>query len=183
MHTNTIFDRFEPNEEDIEFSNSTFTNSNFSKLNLSSWEFVDCTFIDCDFSMAQFEHTVFTRIKFERCKMLGVDFSTCSKYAFSVNFDQCLLNYSIFVKNNLKNTLFNRCVIIEASFSETDLNSASFAECDLSGTNFSRCNLQGCDFRSASNYTIDPSENKIKSALFSYPGVLGLLQHYQIVVE
>jgi len=115
--------------------------------------------------------------------MLGVDFSKCSKYTFSVSFDKCILNYCFFFKANLKKTLFNHCIIKEACFSETELQSASFIECDLTATLFEKCNLSECDFKTSQNYSIVPSENIIKKAVFSYPGVMGLLSHYNIIIE
>jgi len=41
----------------------------------------------------------------------------------------------------------------------------------------------GVDFRTAFNYSFDPEINKIRKARFSYPGVCGLLQKYNIEIE
>jgi len=183
MEQNQILNNYKFNEETIEFDQKIFKDSNFSKLNLNSFEFIDCTFISCDLSMAILKNTVFTRVKFIQCKLLGVDFSFCSTFAFSVAFEDCILNYSVFLKNNLKKTIFNKCIIKEASFYDTDLSSASFIECDLAESVFERNKLSKCDFRTAHNYSIIPSENNIKKAMFSLPDVIGLLGHLNIIIE
>jgi len=183
MQKQTILDNFTFTDDLTEYCFTTFTNSDFSKSNLRSYEFTDCIFNSCDFSMACFENILLTRVKFIDCKLLGVDFSKCSKFAFSASFENCILNYCFFHKNNLKRTVFKNCILKEANFTETDLSSASLIECDLEGTVFESCNLEGCDFRTAFNYSIIPSENRMKRAVFSYPGILGLLKHYNIIIE
>lgn len=183
MKENQLLENYSFQEETTEFDEKIFKGSNFSKVNLGSFEFIDCTFISCDLSMARLENAVFTRVKFIQCKLLGVDFSLCSTFAFSVSFEDCILNYCVFLKNNLKKTIFNKCIIKEASFFDTDLTSASFIECDLSEAIFERNNLSKCDFRTAYNYDIIPSENNIKKAMFSLPGVVGLLGHLNIIIE
>jgi fluoroquinolone resistance protein len=47
---------------------------------------------------------------------------------------------------------------------------------------FDRTNLEKADFRSAGNYSIDPTTNKIKKARFSLDGVAGLLDKYDIEI-
>jgi hypothetical protein len=44
-------------------------------------------------------------------------------------------------------------------------------------------NLTGADFRTAYNYSLDPENNKLKNARFSGPGVLGLLDKYDIKID
>ena len=183
MKKEQTFENYAIQQELTEFNYCIFKNTSFLKSNLRSFEFIDCTFISCDFSMANFDNIVLTRVKFIDCKMLGVDFSKCSKYSLSVTFDKCILNYCHFLKNNLKKTQFNECIIKEANFFETDLKEASFKQCDLTDSIFKQCNLEQCDFRSSRNYSFVPSENKIKKAKFSFPDVIGLLKHYNIIIE
>jgi fluoroquinolone resistance protein len=183
MKENQVFENYKFNEELNEFSNTTFKNSDFSKFDFNSFEFVDCIFITCDFSMSVFDQIVLTRVKFVNCKMLGIDFGKSSKYLFSVSFEKCILSYCLFLKNNLKKTIFKECIIKEALFSDTDLSLATFIECDLTDTVFENNNLMEADFRTAENYSISPLGNKVSRARFSYPGLLGLLGHFDIVIE
>jgi hypothetical protein len=48
---------------------------------------------------------------------------------------------------------------------------------------FNQSNLEKVDFRTSKNYAIDPENNRIKRAKFSYPDVLGLLDKYDIETD
>jgi hypothetical protein len=52
----------------------------------------------------------------------------------------------------------------------------------LAGATFDNTNLEKTNFTTAFNYSIDPDNNRIKKAKFSVPGVLGLLNKYDIVI-
>lgn len=178
-----VLDGYQFNDELIEFDNCIFNKSDFSNFDFSAFEFTECTFNSCDFSMACLTNTVLSGVNFINCKLLGVDFSRCSKFAYSVKFENCILDYCSFIRNNLGKVILKNSSIREATFSETNLSSASFINCDLERTAFEKCNLEGCDFTTASNYHIDPSANKVRKARFSYPGLLGLLSCYGIIIE
>ena len=176
MKKNALVEVTEIMGDVIDYNNNLFKNTNFSGKDLDSFEFIDCTFLGCDFSMSTFSNTVLTRAKFKNCKLLGVDFSVCSKFAFSVRFEDCVMDYVLFHKNELKKTEFKDCQIKEANFFECNLNSAKFDNCNLSDSVFDQCNLSKADFRLASNYLINPSNNNIKKAKFSF--VLMILRRW-----
>jgi uncharacterized protein YjbI with pentapeptide repeats len=71
----------------------------------------------------------------------------------------------------------------ETDFTECDLTGSTFDICDLTGATFDNTNLEKTSFSTAFNYSIDPEINRIKKAKFSVPGVLGLLNKYDIVIE
>jgi len=81
------------------------------------------------------------------------------------------------------NTSFLRCKITETYFTDTNLNGSNFSESDLSKTEFHNSNLSKVDFRKAINYSLDPRTNKIREAKFSNPDVIGLLKHFEIIIE
>lgn len=170
--------------EDIsEFNNYTFTDCDLAQLDLTSKEFIDCTFLNCDLSMANIEHSVFSRVKFIGCKLIGLDFSRCSRFVFSVSYSDCIMDFCFFHKNKMKKTVFKKCSMKEMSFLECELNESAFDDCDLDRTVFDKSNLTCCDFNSAYNYNIIPTDNNIKNAMFSYPALLGLLRHHNIKVQ
>lgn len=180
MRRQEVFNRF---PQDIsEFSNYAFNDCDLSQLDLTSKEFIDCTFINCDFSMAIIEHAVFSRVKFIGCKLIGLDFSRCSKYVFSVSFSESILDYCLFHKKKMKKTEFNKCSMKEMTFIECELTNSKFDDCDLTRTLFEKCNLEKSDFSTAYNYELIPSENNIKKAKFAYPGVMGLLRWLDIEI-
>jgi len=71
----------------------------------------------------------------------------------------------------------------ETDFTGADFAGAIFENCDLKRAVFAATILEKADFTSSYNYSIDPNDNRIKKARFSYPGVIGLLDKYDIVIE
>ena len=122
-------------------------------------------------------------VRFKGCKLIGVNFSSCSDFLFSVNFQKCLLDYCSFADKKMKSTSFSDCSMKEVDFSATDLTMSVFQNCDLQQAVFNRTNLEKADFRTATNYTIDPESNKMKKAIFSHYGIAGLLRKYNIEIE
>jgi uncharacterized protein YjbI with pentapeptide repeats len=178
-----IFDKFDISQGlHHEFTNCTFRGCDFSNESFGQAELTDCTFVSCNLSMVTFGNTVLNNVKFNDCKVMGVDFSKCSKFLFSVSFEKCVLNYSVFLKNDLKNTIFKRCILQETSFIETNLNSAKFLDCDLTRATFDRANLEKADLSTSRNYIINPEINKLKKTKFSMPDVLGLLSNLDIII-
>jgi uncharacterized protein YjbI with pentapeptide repeats len=80
----------------------------------------------------------------------------------------------------MKATSFKNCQLQEVDFVETDLTAAVFSECDLLRAIFDYSILEKADFRTATNYSIHPDQNRIKKAKFSLPGAVGLLDHLDI---
>lgn len=68
-------------------------------------------------------------------------------------------------------------------FAECDLKKSVFDECDLDRAVFKQANLENADFMTAYNYSINPERNRMKNARFALPGVIGLLDQYDIIIE
>lgn len=166
-----------------QFVNCTFNKCIFSSSDLSNKEFLDCIFNACDLSLVNLSNTGMKSVQFKNSKLMGIDFSRCSDFLFAVEFEKCLLDFTIFTEKKLKKTRFMNCSLKEADFTAVDLSYAVFDECDLNLATFVQCNLEHADFRSAFNYAIDPDQNKLRKAKFCYPAVLGLLAKYNVIVE
>jgi len=78
---------------------------------------------------------------------------------------------------------FAKCEMVEVDFGRADLTGSSFNDCDLRNAVFDNTNLSKCDFRKADNYIIDPENNKISKAKFSFIGIPALLTKYDIEIE
>jgi uncharacterized protein YjbI with pentapeptide repeats len=83
----------------------------------------------------------------------------------------------------MKKTQFIECSLKEVDFSEVELAESIFNKCDLMGAIFENTNLVKADLRTALHYSINPEQNKLKKARFSYPGIIGLLEKYDIQVD
>ena len=165
-----------------EFENCSFVGCLFMGVNLSAVIFSDCSFTGCDFSMARITGTSFQHAEFKECKLLGLHFEDCNEFLLSLGFEKCILNFSSFQKLELKNLHFYDCELQEVDFTEAKLPHSVFRNCNLAAATFINTQLFKADFKTAYNYSIDPETNQIKKAQFSMPGLIGLLDKYDIEV-
>lgn len=166
-----------------EYDNCTFTNCNFENIHASNIQFVECEFIDCNFSNTIIKDTAFRDVSFINCKMIGVKFNECDPFLLQFSFKDCQLNFSSFYQLKIPNTKFVNCNLEEVDFTETILKSSIFDNCDLKRTIFEKTNLEKSDFRTAINFDLNPSENRLKEARFSRNTIEGLLTVYKIIVD
>ncbi len=175
-----------------EFTKHTFTNENcraifyevvvfnecsFQDVNFIDVIFEECTFINCDFTGAHLNETAFKDVTFEGCKLMGLNFEKCNPFQLKMAFNDCNLTLASFYATKIPGTYFTRCKLNEADFSLADLTNAQLEGAELTNTIFRQTNLTNADFSLAHNYTINPSENQLKGAVFSREGVYGLLKH------
>lgn len=165
-----------------EFQSCIFRNCDFSNSSFTGNKFLDCTFDGCNLSMIKLDQSTLSNVIFENSKVLGVNFSQCTDFLFSVAFDNCILDYSSFMGKKMVKTKFSRSTLKEVSFSQAVLTGSTFSETDLSSAIFNRTELSAVNFVTAYNYDIDPEINNLKKAAFSSQGLEGLLRKHQIKV-
>jgi len=166
-----------------EFEDCIFKNCDFSNSDFSNNTFMDCEFIDCNLALTQLAGTSLKTIHFKDCKLLGIQFSSCTDFLFSVSFRDCVLDYSAFANKKMPKTRFNSCSLKEVSFIGTNLTNSIFENCNLYNAVFNDTQLAAVDFRTAYNFKIDPEFNPMKKAKFSTQGIVGLLDKYDIKIE
>ena len=127
--------------------------------------------------------TLLREVEFRECKLLGLSFSNCDQFLFSIKVENCNVDLSSFFKLKLKKTTFKNSSMHEVDFTEADLTQAIFDNCDLTDAIFINSNLEKADLSSGYNYSIDPEINKMKKAKFTWPGVVGLLDKYDIDID
>ena len=165
-----------------EFEDCIFKNCDFSNSNFSNNVFMDCEFIDCNLSTTDLTGTSLKTVSFKNCKLLGIHFNRCTDFLFTVNFQECVLDYSSFANKKMPKTKFNSCSMKEVTFAGTNLTNSVFENCNLDNAVFNDTQLAGVDFTSAYNYKIDPEFNPMKKAKFSTQGIPGLLDKYDIKI-
>lgn len=186
VHQNKTFEGVDYAEKQLrnrEFIKCEFVSCDFNKSDLKGNAFEDCTFKQCNFTMADIDGTGFRNAVFIGCKLLGLDFTRCSKFAFSFSFTDSHLDYSNFFGVKLRKTVFKNCTLKEVEFSEADLAASEFLNCDLTSSRFSNTNLEKVDFRTAINFAIDPDGNKLNKAKFSALNLSGLLYKYNLDID
>ena len=70
-----------------------------------------------------------------------------------------------------------------AGFDSCRLTGADFHGVRLGESQFTRCALDKADFRDAQGYCIDPANNTLRKARFSFPDVVRLLDFTGIQIE
>lgn len=166
-----------------EYESCRFKNCIFLNTSLAGAEFTDCLFEGCNLGNTNLAKTTFNGVRFENCKIQGVFFDDCNEFLFEAIFDGCQISYCSFVGRSLKKQSFKRCKLLEADFTGADLTEAVFENCDLAGTRFENTSLIKTDFRTAVNFSLDPSINKLKKARFSQSGLAGLLEKYELDIQ
>lgn len=166
-----------------DYEQCQFVNCNLNAVDLNDFNFIQCEFIDCDLSLTQINGTSFQDVIFMDCKMIGFTLETCNKFGLKVKFSNCILNDSSFYELQLPKIHFKNCALENVDFAYADLSQAYFENCNLKGAIFDQTNLEKANFITAENFSINPNQNKIKSAKFSKENCLGLLHTFQIKIE
>ncbi len=166
-----------------EFEYCTFKTCDFSNTDFSHSRFSDCTFIGCNLSMLKLHRAALHNVSFQECKLLGVNFSECDDFIFSVRFENCILDYASFMQKKMAKTQFIASSLKNVAFANATLDKAVFEKTDLGGAVFNGTQLKEADFTTAFNYDIDPELNNIRRAKFSLYGVSGLLTKHGIRIE
>ncbi len=184
--TDEKFDKTDFNKDPLSigsYENCSFIYCDFSGTDLSEIKFIDCLFEGCNLSLVKLSGAAFRNVKFRDCKMLGLRFDTCNTFGLAFGFEKCDLGHSSFYGLKIKKTVFKLLQLNDVDFTTCDLTASSFENCDLVNAKFENTNLEKVDFRTAFNYSIDPGSNKIKQARFSLPGIPGLLDKYDILID
>lgn len=169
------------------FSGCTFARCIFTEGAFLACRFLECIFEDCTMKLAKVEDTTFSAVTFRRCNLLGVDWTAAnwSEWATKLHalvFEDCGLEYSVFLGLDLRKMQMKDCTAREANFAEADLSEADFAGTDLSGAVFLKTNLTKANFVGARNYTLSLLDNKTQGARFSLPEAIQLLHSLNIVL-
>jgi uncharacterized protein YjbI with pentapeptide repeats len=160
-----------------------FEGLDLSNAHLSNAHFLECTFADCNLANAFLKNSKLNNVVFVGCKLMGLDFSTCSPFAFEVRFQDSLLDLAVFHNQKLKKTRFDSCRLHETHLVLCDLTQAVFNHCDLALARFSECNLTQADFSTSDNLTLNPEDNTLKKAVFSMYQLPALLEKYELVIK
>lgn len=166
-----------------EYEGCSFINCNLYEVDFSNSFFIDCTFDSCNLTLANLNHCSFQEVQFIGSKLMGCQFKNCSTFGLSIHFQSCLLNHASFYKLNLKGSLFINSNLSEVDFTACNLKLADFSGSDLNQAVFMQTVLEQADFRTALNFQIDPTVNKLRKALFSLQGLPGLLSAYQLHIS
>ena len=184
-HDNKTFEKITYTGQIIngrEFQECVFKQCDLSESNFGNNKFIDCSFEGCNLSMLKLANATLSNVVFKDCKILGVNFHECSDFLFSVEFENCVLDYASFANKKMPKTKFSKSSVKEVSFIQANLAGSKFANCDLDRAVFNRTDLSTVDFSTAQNFDIDPEINTLKKAIFAADSLRGLLTRHQIKI-
>jgi len=185
LHDDVTFDEIDYSGQTVagvEYNGCTFKRCDFSNSIFANNKFMDCIFDGCNLSMMKLAKSTLSSVQFKNCKILGVNFSECIDFLFTVEFAGCMLDYSSFMLKKMPKTRFSKSSLKEVSFTQAILTGSVFDDCDLYGAVFNRTDISSANFVTAYNYDIDPEINQVKKAIFSASGLPGLLSKHQLKI-
>ncbi len=169
------------------FSDCSFTKCAFAGAVFRDGAFIDCLFRECDLSSIKVPDTNWVNCRFVGSKVIGVDWAEAggahSKLPLSLAFEGCNVSYSSFFGLSVTGLVVERCIAYEVEFGEANLSDGVFTGTDFHGSTFHHTNLSRADFSGAKNYTIDPTANTVKRAIFSLPEAVSLLRGFEVILR
>jgi fluoroquinolone resistance protein len=142
------------------FVRGAYERCHFEKCTLTGARFVDarftdCVFVGCELTTLGVDGTSFTNVTFTNCRAMGVNWTAAHQLTFSVTFDQCRLDNSMFGGMRLKGLKMVDCNLQGVDFSGCDLTNARFPKSDLGGAIVRQAILKGADFSDARDFAFD----------------------------
>lgn len=177
------------NFEGVTFRYCTFSDCNLNETVMTTCLIENCRFINCDLSLIRTPKTRFQGTFFKDSHMMGINWCMADWEVHSliskkrVGFENCLLDHSLFINLDLRETQFLNCKAHHVDFEGANLTKAIFRRTDLEGTRFVNCDLPETDFSGAVNYTIDAGQNKLHKTRFTLPEAITLLHALDIILE
>ena len=174
---------------------------------LENQVFRECEFHNCQFLSSRIHRCLFRSCAFQNCVFAGVEWKFTSmvdgifKDSICVGIDWSLLKtktrgnepvyeaqntffkYCSFYQMGLKRFHFETCRFQESYFEECSMQECHLENISFDKTQFRGCDLRKADFRGAVGYVIDPQQNKLREARFSFPEVICLLDGLGISIE
>lgn len=168
-----------------QFIDCHFENCEFENLRLVGCKFVDCVFSDCAVINPVLDICTMSGNDFISCRLMGIHWDGASSGLIAPidHLEDCELKYNHFVGSRYQRFNFSGNRILESFFANCTLSHSNFRGCALNQTEFYSCDLTGANFENAEGYQIDISNCKLKSAVFSYPEVVNLLNGLKIIIK
>lgn len=157
-----------------------FDGCDLTGADLSDSRFYGCEFIECNLCNTLFDRCRLSDVSFKNCKITGVRFDAVDALIVTIGFSSSTLDVCDFTGMNLKGISIKESRVRECFFEDADLSESVLTDSDFEKTRFFHTDMQKSDLRGSFNLDIDPTQNNVKGACFSYPGVMGLLAPFEV---
>ena len=184
-----VFDALDPGGvlREVEYNDCTFKNCRWDGVRIENCSFLSCTFEHCTWSGVVFSFSQMSDAWFSGCAFRSVAWGGLQGRSALVQpfgkAERCEFRYNEFSGMTLTRFDFSSCRFGDCTFDDCKLAGADFRGVPLGRTQFSRCDLEKADFREATDYAIDPTDNRLRGARFSFPDVVALLSGFGLKIE
>lgn len=174
---------------DGDWQKNAFEGCRFEKCSFETvaWErcrFQQCVFQDCRLLNVQPSSSKFHSVSFVGCKLAGFNFSRLdTKLLFDIVIRDSKLISCTFARLDLTKSTFLSNEMEDCLFDNADMRGLNFSGTVFGETHFRHCNLEKANFSDATGFIINPLENKVKGAVFSFSNALELLNIFEIVLS
>lgn len=172
--------------EGAQFRDCVFEACDLRELRLLECAFNDSDLLGCDLRLLDVQGSHFGGVTLEACHAVGVQWhraTTSAQRPLEIDAKDSILSFCSFVGLDLRKRRFEGCTMHEALFEACDLRDASLRHSDLAGALFKGCDLRGADLRTARDYAIVVSDNRVEGLHAALPEAAGLLAGMGIVLE
>lgn len=168
-----------------EFDGCTFVSCDLTEASLRGAQLYDCHFERSELPLVDLTEASLRGVTFDRCRLTGVDIGVLARDPLGVeaSFRGCDLSFALFRKLDLTRFSFEECIFNRAEFKSCHMPAVAFDGCDLTSCLFDECDLTRADLRTARNYFISPTRNRIKGLRASVPEALSFLAAIDVVLE
>lgn len=171
----------------VRVARASYERCRFEKCTLTGARFVDarftdCVFVGCELTTLGVAGTSLTNVTFTNCRAMGVDWTAAHLLTFSVTFDRCRLDNSMFGGMRLKGLVVSDCSLRGVDFTGCDLTNARFPKSDLGGALVHHATLKGADFSDARGFAFDARTNKAGKTRVSLETAAQMLAEMGLVV-
>ncbi len=162
-----------------EFYNCVFEGCHLNSTPISNSLFEECSFRECDLSNCSFTHSTLNDCTFTECKFLGINWTSTGRIV-DLKFKHSNLSFNVFSGMDVKDFIFDSCLLAEIDFSQATLDRSVFIKSKLTRSVFNSTSLRNCDLTTATDYSINPVNNQLKGASFDKFEALSLLSFFGI---
>ena len=157
------------------FESCRFEGITFGEMDWRNARFENCTFLHCNLTGVRWTGARLHGVLFEECVLDKLRWNTLTTLFLSIELKHCQATFGDWSDMDLNRTGFQESNLTGCDFSGADARHVDWSGSKLTEVIFHGTDLREGDFRTALDWTIDPSENKVRDTRFSRHGLQGLV--------
>jgi len=165
------------------FEECTFDGLDLTGFDLRNTRFEHCTFRKCTLADVRLTGVRLHGVRFEHCTLPNLRWSTLDTLVLDFTLVDCRAPLGDWGEMDLQGIQFKASDLSGGNFFKTDARKTAWTDCRLRDVVFDRTDLREADFRGATDWIIDPAENRLHGARFDANDLTGLVQSLGIQLD